>query len=456
MMKATTQKHLLLWILLLALLAFFLLNACAVLVSQKYQTSIDLTQEGMYELSQTTIDVCESLDNQTYVYVFADVDEYPSMLAEMLKRYDQLSVNVVIEYYDPVSYPMMVSHYQQLGYNIGSMDMLIEGDNRIKHISYDSLLVYEGSEVTGIALEQQVTAGLLYANASSIETAVFTTGHSERSTTALQQLFEDNNFIVTEQSLALGETLEASIVVIAGPTYDFTEQETQVLSNYLASGGKVMAFFEPTDQNFDNLGGLLQTYGITVEQNVVFEQQAFMAGTASNIIPMYVSHELNTYFASNPIYVVMPASCTLTLSTDGMTDAQAVLMTTTDAYVKDDIRYQSATKSDEDKTGQFVVAAVAQSSGSSEGQWFVAGSRMIYADDVMSMSTYANGLFLTQAINYLVEEQTTVSIPAKTLTLSPLPITQGETQVLSIVLVGVLPLLAMAIGLVIKLKRRHL
>lgn len=87
---------------------------------------------------------------------------------------------------------------------------------------------------------------------------------------------------------------------------------------------------------------------------------------------------------------------------------------------------------------------------------FVAGSRMIFADDLMQATTYANSLFLSQVISYLYTDVQTLSLPPKTLSTSPLPITYTQAMIVGGGLVVLLPLCILLFGFWMIHRRKRL
>lgn len=444
-MKKHSHKGLTLLILALVLCAFALASACNALIGERYQTTLDLTEARLYELSAQTEEIVSSLSAPTTLYVFYSESEYPSMFKEMLRRYAQLSVHISVSYVDPAENPVLVSHFNQRGVTPSSGDILVEGGKRLKLVAYADLVIADSSQqVTGVDLEQQVTAAIAYANSEYAPSVVFTTGHNERPSSSLQKLFTDNGFTLSTLSLAQQDPGTPEVIVIAAPTADFTQQDMTVLRSCLAGGSRLMVFLESSETAMPNLTALLGEYGIIPDNNVLFEPQAYASGAAHNIIPMYASHEINAYFAENPTYVVAPSSGSLRLDSR----AEALLTTTPAAYAKTNLRYTSSEKEAQDATGQSIVAAI------SNGQVFVCGSRMVYADDLMTSSSYANRMFLAQVLSALWEEGVSVSIPAKTLSSALLPISAGQAQLLSILLTAVLPAAALLAGTVAIIRRR--
>lgn len=451
-MKHISQKGLWLIILLLVVSAFVLVNLCTMLTSERMDLSLDMTTSGLYALSEDTKALVSGLEETTSLYVFSSENEYPSMYREILRRYAQAGTKLSITYVDPVENPVLVSHFNQRGVMPSSFDILVEGAKRLKLISYANTYVTDANhQVTAIDLEQQLTAALAFVNSEYTPRAVFTTGHNERPTAALTKLFTDNNFTVETKAVAQDTADAPEIIIIAAPSADFTAQDITKLRAWLNHGSKLMIFLEPGDTAMPNLSAFLAEYGMRFDGNVLFEPQAYAGAAAHNIIPMYASHEINAYFANNPLYVVSPSTSSLTLEGVGTANgrAQALLATTSSAYAKNSLHYTSSEQTDQDAAGQFTVAAIA------EGSVFVCGSRMIYADDLMATSSYANKMFLTRVVGALYSENVTVSIPAKTLDSALLAISAGEARGLGILLTAVLPAAALLCGVTIIIRRRR-
>ena len=449
-MKKITQKGLLSVILLLSLCLFALINLCAQALDQRYHPAIDLTEGRLYALSADTKAAVQTIADETTLYVFSPEADYPAMLREMLRRYSQLSTALRVTYVDPAENPVLLTHYQQMGADVGLGDILVEGQQRVKAVAFADLILYDGETPTGIDLEQQVTSALLYVNSTYTPRAVFATGHGERPTSALQKLFTDNNFTLETKAIALEDMAQPEVLVIAAPTVDWTAQEIDLVRDYLAAGGKAMVFTEPTTADMPNLNGLLAEWGMAVQRNVVFEPKAFAAGSQHNIIPMYTASTVNAYFEDHPIYVVMPSASAIQVDTASIHQVEALLRTTSDAYAKTDLAYTSAQQAEGDAAGPFVVAALA------DQRVFLSSSRMIYADDLMGMESYANRMFLSQVLGALWQMDVTLSIPPKTMDSAPLPINGQQAQTLAVVLTAVLPLLALGYGIVVKVRRKRL
>ena len=432
----------------LTLIAFILLNILSVLAGKRFPLVLDMTEEKLYELSGETEQIVGELPDETTLYIFSSEAAYPLMLRETIRRYAKLTQKLHVLYVDPLENPVLMSHYQQMGHTLNPYDILVEGAKRIKVVPYQNLILYEEGRVSGIDLEQQLTSSILYVNSLSAPRAVFTTGHNERPSNSLKKLFSDNNFTMETKAVLPDELLTPEVIIIAAPTADFSSEQVTVLKKNLADGSKLMVFLEPGEDKMPNLDSFLKEYGLASRRDILFEQKAFAAGLPQYIIPMYATHPVNAYFANNPIFSVVPSASSLQLVSDALHSTQALLTTTNDAYAKPGGSYTNTKIEAGDEKGKFTVAALA------DDKVFLMGSRMVYSDDLMAATSYANRMFLTRVLGALWQEDIAVSIPPKSLSGAPLPLAGKQAETIGLVLSVILPLLVLAAGTFVTLRRR--
>ncbi len=90
------------------------------------------------------------------------------------------------------------------------------------------------------------------------------------------------------------------------------------------------------------------------------------------------------------------------------------------------------------------------------GRVFLSGSEKMVAGDILGMSNFANGEFLTQVMRWLNPTQETIYIPAKRIAPDPLAIRAGEATAWSIMLTAVMPMLVLVAGALVAFRRRRL
>ncbi len=389
------------------------------------------------------------------------------MLKEVLRRYDDLSDKIRVTYIDPYENPILVDDYKQKGFDIKQNDIVLEGKNRTKKYEIPDLYTFNATKtnVKGIKAEQQITSALMYVNDTSVPVVKFTDGHNERPTTALMDLFKQNNYDVGRITInIMSISDQTDILVIASPTRDFEKEEIVTLDNYMSIGGNVMVFMEPSASEFPNLIGFLNKWGIGMESNVVFEKEAYVANNPINVVPMYLQHPINQYFGDNRYFLVMPSTRSL-YKMDNVSydlDVMAILASSSFSYGKEGVDFISSEKELEDREGPFYLAmtssrqVLSQVDGEVEARMFVAGSRNMYADDMLGTTSYANADFLVQTINWLNENQGSIYIAAKNIAPNPINILPIQAITIGIILTGVIPLCIFSFGMIIYFRRKNL
>jgi ABC-2 type transport system permease protein len=452
-------------ILIIVMIAILIvINAIAIFGVQRFSLKLDMTDNKLYELSDTTHQVVSELEFDINIIVFNSEVDYPIMIKEILEKYSAMSKSISVAYKDPFENPVLVDHYKQQGFDVKQDDIVIAGNERIKKYEVDDLYTFNTgkTQITGMKAEQQITSALIYVNDTQIPIVRFTDGHNERPTTTFMEIFEQNNFDLQRITISvMGISEDTDLLVIASPTRDFEPQEILSLNEYMASGGRMMVFLEPSVSAFENLNAFLADWGIGVGNQVIFEKNAYVSNNPINIVPMYAQHEINQYFGDNRYFLVVPSTrALLAYENAGYDlDVKPLLVSSHESYGKLGVEFDDIQKEQTDEAGPFIVAMTsAREVAKSDGQakLFVAGSRNIYADDMLSTSSYANADFLTQTINWLTEQKSSINIAPKNITADPINVLPNQSTIIGIILMGVLPIAIFIYGMVVFFRRKNL
>lgn len=441
-------------------------NMIGVVAVDKFSLKLDMTDNKLYEFSDTTYQVVESLKEPVNITVFNSESDFVIMLREVLKRYDSLSNKITVSYKDPYENPVLVDSFKQRGIDIKQNDIVIEGKNRVKKYEIDDMYIFNSAKtsVTGMKAEQQITSSLIYVNDTRVPVAKFTDGHNERPTTALMKLFEQNNFKVDRVTInIMGISEDTDMLVIASPTRDFEQNEINKLNEYMNRGGRLMVFVEPSASEFANLKGFLSKWGIGLGREVVFEKKAYVSNNPINIVPMYAQHEINMYFGGNRYFLVMPSSRSLHKVDNASHDLDVMiaLVSSPESYGKSGVDFKTTGQEKNDAKGPFYLAMTSSRQVSAKGRqddarMFVAGSRSMFGDDILGVSSYANGDFLIQTMNWLNKNQKSINIPAKNISPDPINVLPGEAVIIGIILIGLIPLGIFIFGIIVYFRRKNL
>ena len=432
----------------LAALLLIAVNLCVSKLSEKLGLRLDMTGNKLYELSDETLYVLGGLDMPVDIKVFSAEEDFTPLVAEVLRRYEQAGDGLTVEYIDPYIKPTVVDEYIQKGLEINLNTVVVEGGSYACAIDLEDMFVLDssGQSVRQLNCEQLLTSAVLRAEGARSRSAVFIAGHNEYVSDSLRELFTQNNYSISDISLSLKDIAEGTdLAVIAAPTSDFSSEEIAKLDAYMASGGRLLVFAEPSSGGLTNLGAFLREWGIGLSGTVVAEKTQFTDANPLSIVPIYSGHEINSYFSANRLYLVMPSTTALKQEfvSRGSISTAKLLYSTDRSY-------------DAGESGPFTLAMAAEKTdGDSHARLVVIGSRGIYSDSLMASVTNGNARFIAQCVAWCTEADTAVSIPARSISDEPVSVTLGQVIILAALLILVLPIALLVQGISVYLKRRH-
>ena len=298
----------------LAALLLIAVNLCVSKLSEKLGLRLDMTGNKLYELSDETLNVLGELDMPVDIKVFSAEEDFTPLVAEVLRRYEQAGDGLTVEYIDPYTKPTVVDEYIQKGLEINLNTVVVESGSYACAIDLEDMFVLDssGQNVQQLNCEQLLTSAVLRAEGARSRSAVFIAGHNEYVSDTLRELFTQNNYSVSDISLSLKDIAAGTdLAVIAAPSSDFSSEEVAKLDAYMASGGRLLVFAEPSSGEFANLDAFLHEWGIGLSSIVVAEKTQFTDANPLSIVPIYSGHEINSYFSANQLYLVMPSTVAL-------------------------------------------------------------------------------------------------------------------------------------------------
>jgi len=268
------------------LLGLAILGFMAVL-SVNHSRRFDVSESGVHTLSQQTVDLLESLEEKITITAFFAESEAPP-IRDLLDRYAFVSDRVDLRFVEPNSAPGLVD---ELGLTTES---LARGVVRFEIESGGSTNLSEFSE-------SEITNALLKLIRATDAKVYFLTGHNERrieaepgarasfstdadSYGAAAESLENETYEVASLLLAsVGEVpADAAAVVVVGPTRPLLESELAALERYVEGGGALFVGIDPRAQT--NLYGLLESYGVTLGDDVIADLTFAVFGQATTPI----------------------------------------------------------------------------------------------------------------------------------------------------------------------------
>lgn len=430
-------------------------------------TSIDLTGNKLYSLTDQSIEFVQNMEEDVTIYVLVNEESADNTLAQTLQRYDDLSDHITVEYVDPTVNPRF--HTQYTSSNISINSMIVVSDKR--SVVIDSNDVYASTfdyttysyATTGYDGEGQITSALDYVTSDEIPKVYMLVGHGEAtfSTTFTDALSKENVEYETINLMNYDAIPEdAACVVIHAPSNDFSEDDKNKVIAYLETGGKVVTSTVYTGEDMPNYHGILEYMGINVVDGLVLEGDSNYYYQS----PFYLLPEVAitdyTSSISGYNYIFAPYAQGMQLVTeDESLSFTEILSTTSDAYAKSDVSNSADySKTENDVAGPFAIGVEAVKTIEDTGKeaTLVAYScGELFTDAASQMVGGANQMLFTNTISSFVDHEVSVSIPVKGYEVSTLTLTQSNIVMLAALTTIILPLATLIIGFIIWFKRRR-
>ena len=131
-----------------------------------------------------------------------------------------------------------------------------------------------------------------------------------------------------------------------------------------------------------------------------------------------------------------------------------LLITSDQSYAKKDTTSDNYAKTDEDVPGPLAIAQVVTDS-SGEGVLFVSGSSSMGVDEIDDMVSGANISLYSNAVNYMTNEDSKISIKAPSVTNEYAVFSAFATKMIMAIGVIGIPLFLLVLGAVVMLVRRN-
>ncbi len=276
-----------------------LLNFLAV----RHLYRFDLTDTGRLSIAPETQQVLKNLKQPVTLYLF-DKEQQPED-RDLLQNLRRQSPNFSFEFVDPDSNPALAQKFAIKNSN-QSRDVHLELPSKNRRQFVQSLGPKQPLS------ESRLVNSLLQIQSDRKPRVYFTQGHGERSLDTGEKNFgaafkvlQDKNFEPLPLNLAqtLKVPIDATAVVLAGPSKPFFDAELKAIQDYLDQGGNLMVLIDP--ESAANLTELLKAWGLALDNRVAIDAsgsgQLLKLGPAAPIVQDYNgnSHPITKEFGNN-------------------------------------------------------------------------------------------------------------------------------------------------------------
>lgn len=438
-------------------LAVALVVALNLLVGQlpSSLTEKDLTDNSLYEISDTSRDFLSALDKDVEIVVLAEEGSMDGRITKFLELYEALSDHLTVTYIDPVASPAAAAEYQA---ESGSLVVTCEDTGRSRTLAQSDLIVYAMdysswySYESAFDAEGQLTSAVSYVTSDSTQTVYTLTGHGEADLPSLLSGdLEKANLTVSELSLLMDGAVpeDASLVLINAPTSDLAAEEVTLLEDYVTGGGHLLLLVDQDKGALPNLEGLMERAGLTMASGYIADPQRCYRSLQGQ----------DSYYSLAPNFTVGTLADSLSadsqfmfLNTRGFTQletlpddvtVETVLATSDGAY---------AVTQTEQVQGEYLLGAIS-TLGDNSGTVTVFSAALANEAVLTYYPSMGNEQLFVNAVTAHMDQSSTFSIPSKSLEETYNTITAAGP--LSFLFVLVLPVGTLIIGLAIWLRRRR-
>jgi len=430
-------------------------------------TQRDTSSHQLYSLSEQTENLVAGLEEDVTIYWIVQAGSEDPYVDLLLDQYTALSDHLTVEKVDPDVHPTFLEQYELS--SVYNNSFVVECGETYRYVSYSDVYEYSYTTYeTSFAGEGALTSAISYVTSEDLPKVYTLTGHGESELSSdFADAVDQQNIETEELSLLTVEAVpeDADAVLIYAPQSDLSEDEVEKLSAYLEAGGSLLLITSPLSDAdaLANLEGLMEeSYGVSAAEGIVMEgdQSYSIYGYPYYLLPDLGSHDITSPLSSGGYYVMLSTAQGLTVA-DELPDGVSVteLLTTSDSAYSKAAGYDLTTydREEGDLDGPFAlaVAITDQVSDETESKVVWVSSSYLVDDVTNEMISGGNQDFFLNALSWMVDQEESISIHAKSLSYDYLTINSATASTLTIVVVALIPLAYLGVGLYIWIRRKR-
>ncbi len=299
-------------VVLVGIIAF---NVLLTVLSNRFVLEYDMTSDKINTISEENSRFIKKVDSEVTVTMCAkaedyyggymnyyaqnlyglteDYSDYYKQTVNLIERYNNYNNKIKVNFVDTqdASFTEITSKYSKEKLNYGDIIVSCEtnGNERYKIVGFKDIYSiaeddtyaaygYTMSTIEGNNIETALTSAIAYATSSEAKKAAFITGHAKEDLSeTYRELLKTNNYEVDviADSMVSKISSEYDAVFIVAPTIDFLESELDAITDFLDNGEKydkgLVFFGDASAPYLPNLYSFLEEWGIEVGEGILFE-----------------------------------------------------------------------------------------------------------------------------------------------------------------------------------------
>ena len=451
----------------IALAILILINAIVNVIPDKY-TKFDMTATNVFDITNTTKEVLKELDQDITIYTIAEYGNENDYVSNFIGIYKGESSHIKSKQINPIENPQFLEDY---GLNLTQGSIVVECGNRYDSIELQDMFIETTDSatnvksLTGLDIEGLLTSTIIRLTADKTPKVYEVYGHDETPLTDEQkssikkQNLELDTLDITEGNIPE----EGDILIINSPRSDYSDEQTEMILEFLDSGKDALVIF-PTnvvkkENRFKNIDKILAHYGAEAEYCTVMENKADYRLEEDNYY--YILGQLQKHSITNTMInedkktaFMLADSIKLLNEQDKNLSVDVIVQSSNSAYLKEQSSSTMAQLST-DKTGTFNYGvAITNQLEDRKSKMVLYTSSAIVNATIDEKVNGANTELLVSSLRWLADQDEDVMIPVKAMYPANLVLNQNQITVNTIILSAVIPVAILGYGLFVWFRRK--
>ncbi len=447
------------------------INILVNLFDQKFNWSFDLTKNKVFELTDESKNYVKNLSKDVQIIILSNEDEFISngeyyiQANNIIKQYAQNSDKIDLEYISLSENPTFTIPYNEENLQTTSIIVKSEDNHIILNATdlFDIQSYYYNAQPISSKAEQAMTSAILNVTSNDKIKVTFLQGFEEEDSTAFAGLLEKNGFEVLTQS-ALTEEIDpdSRVVVIYGPNRDLDNEIINKLNKYIYNnaqyGRNIIYVASPSKGSTPRLDKFLEDWNIKIGDGMVFETDIKKLLVYNN--PFYAINDYVDYEYYNGIKNInIPVALAFCKPIEVLDeDAVDVLLKFSETSgIRPQEPGNNWSPSEKDLIGNIPSMVVSKkfNEDGAISRVSVVGTTIGLDSESLSRTSLNNSSYMLNVFKVFTNKEDTITIEPKSLAGEELGINAIQAIYLGLLFMVCLPLIVLAIGIFIWIKRRN-
>ena len=423
-------------------------------------TNFDTTLSGVFTLSEPGRAFLASLDQDVTVWLLAETGHEDEGLTELFEQCGAYSSRIRFETRDPVLYPYFAASYTSSSPALNSL--IVTGAQRSTVVDFSSVYLSDDAGNSYFNGESALLNAVRYVTADSLPVICALSGHGEAEVgEELGEMLKADGFALQTLNLLSASSIpdDTALILILSPSADLTEAESRILADYLDHGGRLLICTDLLVVSTPNLNALMAHAGLESLPGLVVEGDSdfHLTDHPAYLLPQLGTHDITTALQEAGYRILLPVAHAVTtvIDPDENWDYAALLYSSKSAFRKEDVTAVTTLDYEvEDVKGLCDLALAAENARSGARVVWI-GSSMLLDSTVNTAVSGANYALFSNAALWLSSRETGLSIPAKSLAMQVILMSQRDAAFWNAVCVYLLPLAILLAGFAVWAGRRY-